>query len=57
MGMSELFSRTANFNGILEVSEPLQVSRIFHKTMIDVNEKGTVASSATGLWNLFVFFF
>lgn len=48
--MTQIFSHSANLNGILQSNEPLQVSKIFHKTIIDVNERGTEASSATGLY-------
>ncbi|XP_063781004.1 serpin B10-like isoform X3 [Pseudophryne corroboree] len=47
MGMSEAFSQTkANFSGMTEQSN-IFVSDVYHKTFLEVNEKGTEAASTT----------
>ncbi|TMW42169.1 hypothetical protein DOY81_012752, partial [Sarcophaga bullata] len=48
MGMSRMFSNTAEFGKMLESGEALQVSKVIHKAFIEVNEKGTEAAAATG---------
>lgn len=52
IGMLSMFSREAEFNGLMMVAEkkqPIYVTDIVHKAVIEVNEKGTVASAATKL--------
>lgn len=46
MGMGNAFSKGANFSGI--ASTPLWISKVIHKTVLDVNEQGTEAAAATG---------
>lgn len=60
MGMGRIFTPAANFNNILQFAsssshETIDVSQVVHKAYIDVNENGTVAAAATGLYmkNLF----
>jgi serpin B len=48
MGMSTAFSRRADFSGI-STAAPLQISRVIHKAIVDVNETGTTAAAATGM--------
>jgi serpin B len=45
LGMKTVFSPAADFSRMS--SEPLFVSKVFHKTFIDVNENGTEAAAAT----------
>lgn len=44
MGVTDLFSSTANLRGILEAEEQLAVSKMVHKAIIEVNESGTEAA-------------
>lgn len=46
--MTDMFSDSANFTGLLETTEPLHVSDVIHKAYIDVNEEGAEAAAATG---------
>lgn len=44
MGLTDLFSNTANLSGILDSETHLVVSKIVHKAIIEVNESGTEAA-------------
>lgn len=49
MGINKAFSQSADLRNILQSSEDLKISQIFHKTSIVVNEKGTEAAAATAM--------
>ncbi|XP_061394190.1 serine protease inhibitor 42Dd-like [Musca vetustissima] len=49
MGVNKALSQTADFSNILQASNNLKISQIFHKTSIIVNEEGTEAAAATGM--------
>lgn len=59
MGMNTLFSAHADFTGLVEGADSLKVSKVIHKTFIDVNEEGSEAAGATGNSTIqfFVFLF
>jgi serpin B len=48
MGMKSAFSKDADFSGITG-GKGLTISKILHQSVIDVNESGTEASSATAV--------
>jgi serpin B len=47
MGMEISFSNFANFSGISDL--PFKISRVIHKTFVDVNEEGTEAAAVTAV--------
>ncbi|XP_011187959.1 serine protease inhibitor 42Dd [Zeugodacus cucurbitae] len=49
LGISKIFTDEADFSNMLESPEPLQVSQILHKAVIEVNEEGTEAAAATAM--------
>ena len=48
MGMKSAFSKDADFSGITG-DKDLTISKIIHQSVVDVNESGTEASSATAV--------
>uniref|UniRef100_A0A8D1I6K5 Serpin domain-containing protein n=1 Tax=Sus scrofa TaxID=9823 RepID=A0A8D1I6K5_PIG len=53
LGIIDLFSQRADFSGITEQLN-LQVSKSFHKAILEVDEVGTQASAATGSFFTFL---
>ncbi|XP_037825047.1 serine protease inhibitor 42Dd isoform X2 [Lucilia sericata] len=49
MGMSSIFSSSANFSGLFDTSVPHKISDVKHKAFLDVNEAGSEAAAATYL--------
>lgn len=49
MGINKAFSDEADFSNILESPEGINVSKVFHKASIEVNEEGSEAAAATGM--------
>ncbi|XP_039502410.1 serine protease inhibitor 42Dd [Drosophila santomea] len=47
LGIRKLFSPGANLSSLLRESEPLHISEVKHKAVIEITEKGTSASGAT----------
>lgn len=48
LGASSLFQKI-DLHGLVESSLPMEISAVFHKTFIKVEEKGTEAAGATGV--------
>ncbi|XP_075166184.1 antichymotrypsin-2-like isoform X2 [Haematobia irritans] len=49
LGMSRMFTKSAEFGKLLKSPEIFEVSKVIHKAFIEVNEKGTEAAAATGI--------
>ncbi|XP_059225333.1 serine protease inhibitor 42Dd isoform X2 [Stomoxys calcitrans] len=50
LGMERMFSKDAEFGKLLKSPEMFAVSNVLHKAFIEVNEKGTEAAAATGIF-------
>ncbi|NWX34430.1 SPB10 protein, partial [Notiomystis cincta] len=48
MGMRSAFGSNANFSGMAE-KDKVQISKVFHKSFVAVDEKGTEAAAATAV--------
>ncbi|XP_028637894.1 kallistatin [Grammomys surdaster] len=53
LGFQDLFTPHANFSNINK-GEKLQLSKVFHKATLDVNEVGTEAAASTGSFAIFL---
>lgn len=49
LGFADIFSNHADFSGIHTPPPGIKVSQVIHKTTLDVDEQGTVATAATGV--------
>jgi serpin B len=49
MGMTLPFSAAADFSRLCSSGEPLQLTAVVHKAVVEVNEEGTEASAATAV--------
>ena len=50
MGMKLPFSTQADFSGISNIdTHPTRISKVIHKTFVEVNEQGTEAAAVTGM--------
>lgn len=47
MGLSTMFSTSADFNGLFDSVVPLKISDVKHKAFLEVNEAGSEAAAAT----------
>ena len=47
MGMGPAFSEGADFSGIFDGGVPAYVSKVSHKTRLEIDEKGTTATAST----------
>jgi serpin B len=49
LGIQRAFTDDAQFDGILQNSDPLKIDFVIHKTHIDIDEQGTKAAAATSI--------
>lgn len=49
MGLTSVFDRSANFSSIFNSEKQVFVKDVTHKATIEINEKGSTASAATGI--------
>lgn len=48
MGMETMFTEKADFSELLQGKDGLDIAKVIHKAVIEVNELGTEAAAATG---------
>lgn len=49
-----MFTDSADFSGLLQSNEPLKVSNVVHQAYMEINEEGTVAAAATGIYSILI---
>uniref|UniRef100_A0A1I8Q5V7 Serpin domain-containing protein n=1 Tax=Stomoxys calcitrans TaxID=35570 RepID=A0A1I8Q5V7_STOCA len=49
LGIVNAFGQTADFGSILELPQGIKISKVLHKTCIEVNEEGSEAAAATAV--------
>lgn len=49
--MDNMFTNSANLSGMLQCEKSLKVSSVVHKAYVVINEEGTEAAAATGIFN------
>ncbi|XP_055379443.1 uncharacterized protein LOC129610765 [Condylostylus longicornis] len=47
MGMDDMFTSDANFSLLLNSTDPIQLSKVFHKSILDVDENGIESAAPT----------
>lgn len=47
MGAKTIFSSSADFHHLLNTPEPIELSDVIHKAVLEVNEEGVIAAAAT----------
>lgn len=52
MGITSIFNNNADLSGLLENIKNLKVTDAIHKAYIEVDEFGTTAAAATGIFNI-----
>lgn len=48
LGLTEMFSDSADLRGMFDPEDQLKVSDVVHKAVIEIDEAGSEATSATG---------
>ncbi|GJQ83419.1 hypothetical protein Trydic_g14200 [Trypoxylus dichotomus] len=53
VGLGAIFSDGADFSHMLDSKEPLKVDKVIQKAFVEVNEEGSEAAAATGVFMMF----